>query len=90
MNDPKPEERAFWVKTDARCTNRKIGKLLGGYLFHALAPAEQAAFEKHLEECIACWTDVTNWGNISPAIVNRPAPAEIDRTKKSRSFKAGT
>jgi len=70
----KPEEMAFWVKTDARCNNPALGKLLGAYLFNALPPGELATFEEHCEECIACWTDVTNRENMRLA-ANDPAPS---------------
>ncbi len=82
----KPEEKAFWVKTDVGCINSEFGKLLGAYLFDALPPEKGAGFEKHMEECIACWTDVTNWGNLSLAAKVAQDPAR--RIGKPRSFRA--
>ncbi|HEV2199739.1 MAG TPA: zf-HC2 domain-containing protein [Bryobacteraceae bacterium] len=84
----KPEEMAFWVKTDASCNNPDLGNLLGAYLCDALSPEKRAGFENHLDECIACWTDVTNWENLGLAAKDRPAQLARD-PKKARSFRAG-
>lgn len=83
----KPKEKAFWVKTDAGCTDSEFGKLLGAFLFDALPLEQRTGFEKHLEECIACWTDVTNWGNLGLAAKDAQ-DAAARRGGKARSFRA--
>ena len=92
MDDPKvrTDETATWVMTDAYCTDERVGELLGDYLFNALTPETHAAFEEHLDRCVACFTAMTNWENIGPTVNSRPDPAGNDQAKKARSFKAGT
>jgi anti-sigma factor RsiW len=63
----KPNEMVFWMISDARCNNPEIGDLLGAYLCDALPPETREIFEAHLEECMGCWTDVTNWENMGLA-----------------------
>lgn len=83
----KPEEKAFLVKSDAQCNNPSLGNLLGAYLCDALPAEKRGDFEMHLEECIACWTDVTNWVNLGLA-AKRKSGASISDTQKAQSFKA--
>ncbi len=92
MDDPKArtDETAIWIRTDADCTDESVGILLGDYLLKALSPEEIAAFEKHLDQCVACFTAVTNWENISPTVKGQPNSAGSDQVTKPRSFKAGT
>jgi anti-sigma factor RsiW len=92
MDDSKArtDETAAWVTMDAHCTNEDIGNLLGDYLFNTLTPEDRAVFEVHLVQCVACFTAVTNWANISPAVKNQPSSTGNDQIKKARSFKAGT
>jgi hypothetical protein len=57
---------AFLIQSDAKCIDETIGNLLGKYLCDAVTTEEKERFEKHLNECGACWMDVTNWNNLSP------------------------
>jgi anti-sigma factor RsiW len=92
MDDRKErvDEKATWATTDAQCTDESVGELLGDYLFAALTPETRAVFEEHLDDCVACFTAVTNWENISPTVDGQPNPAESDQANKARSFKAGS
>lgn len=65
--DPNPSELVYFVKSDAKCIDVEIGQLLGKYLCNAVNPDEENLFKRHLGECIACWTDVTNWNNLDLA-----------------------
>jgi hypothetical protein len=49
--DPKAR---WWIKTDAKCTDRKVGALLAGYLFNKLNVQERRVFEQHVQDCILC------------------------------------
>ncbi|HEV2199740.1 MAG TPA: hypothetical protein VGR73_07955 [Bryobacteraceae bacterium] len=65
--DLEPNELVYFVKYDAECIDVNVGQLLGKYLCDAVDPKEKEIFERHLEECIACWTDVANWNNLGYA-----------------------
>ncbi len=60
-------ELAFFVKSDAECIDMNVGRLLGKYLCGAVNADEAELFERHLVDCIACLTDVTNWNNLGLA-----------------------
>ena len=49
------------MRTDAKCVNPKLGKLLGAYLGESLAAAKKQKFEKHLVDCLSCDVAVSNW-----------------------------
>ena len=76
----KTSELAFLMRTDDQCINQDVGDLLGAYLLGALRADQRTLFESHVNECLACWTDVTNWGNI--AQVKAPTPST--KAKSSR------
>lgn len=63
----KASDVAFFVKSDAECIDKDVSRLLGKYLCGAANADEAELFERHLDECIACWTDVTNWTNLGLA-----------------------
>lgn len=42
------------VKTDAQCTDLRIGKLLVDYVDKTLTPTEETKFEEHARDCLAC------------------------------------
>jgi len=67
MDNTPPTDLAFFVRSDARCMDKKVGQLLGKYLFQAVNAEEKDVFESHLEDCLPCWTDVTNWNNLKSA-----------------------
>ena len=49
------EPHGRWmIKTDAKCTNRKAGTLLIGYIFFELNERDRQTFELHVQYCIAC------------------------------------
>lgn len=55
---------AYFVKTRVKCIDQEIGRLLAAYLFDGLHAKQKMRFERHLEKCIACATDVINWNNL--------------------------
>jgi len=66
--DQQPDQLAYFVQSDAECCDPAgAGQLLGSYVCDALSPSEKDVFEQHMKECIACWTDVTNWNNLGLA-----------------------
>ena len=44
----------WWVQTDAKCTNQRIGSLLAPYLFNELNDRDQGRFERHVRSCTLC------------------------------------
>lgn len=48
-----PETR-WWIRTDAKCTDGRIGSLLARYLFRELNERDRLKFEQHVGSCIAC------------------------------------
>jgi len=44
----------FLIKTDATCTDRRIGALMAKYLFRELNDIDRRAFERHIRSCIPC------------------------------------
>jgi hypothetical protein len=44
----------WWIRTDAKCTNRGIGSLLARYLFNELNDRDRRTFERHVRSCIFC------------------------------------
>jgi len=48
------------VKTNAKCTDRKMDALLGGFLFQSLNDKDRRRFERHVRTCIACTASVHN------------------------------
>jgi len=61
------EEKFYCMKTDASCTDKRMGSLLARYLVGELAPLKEAAFEAHRQDCVACGTAVLNWQNLKAA-----------------------
>ena len=61
------QEVFYCVRTDARCTNAKTGRMLAKYLFGELSPEQCAKFEWHLRDCLACSAAVVNAGNLQAA-----------------------
>lgn len=57
-------DQGYFVQTDAICTDSTIGDLLGQYLFDELDTSLKENFERHLDECTACFVAVTNWRNL--------------------------
>ncbi len=53
--------KARWLfRTDAKCTNRKLGSLFARFLFQELNPQERRTFEGHVATCIHCAAMVHN------------------------------
>jgi hypothetical protein len=48
----------WWIRTNAKCSNRRIGALLARYLFRELSEHDRRRFEEHVRSCIACGTAV--------------------------------
>jgi Putative zinc-finger len=48
------------VKTDAQCTDLRIGKLLVDYVDKTLTPTEETKFEQHVRDCLACGAMLIN------------------------------
>lgn len=44
----------WWFRTDAKCTNQRIGSLLARYLFNELNDRGRRTFERHVRSCILC------------------------------------
>jgi hypothetical protein len=44
----------WWIQTDAKCTNQRIGSLLAHYLFNELNDRDRRRFERHVRSCIPC------------------------------------
>jgi len=84
----KPEEMAFFMQSNASCDNPQLGDLMGAYLCDALPTDKRAAFEAHLEGCIACWTDVANWENLGMA-AKEQRRGQTGEVNQAKSFKAG-
>lgn len=57
----------YCFKTDARCSNKRIGDLLPRYLLEELSPAKVISFEKHLRDCTACGAEVLTAWNLRAA-----------------------
>ena len=57
----------YCFKTDARCSNKRIGDLLPRYLLEELSPAKVISFEKHLRIVRACGAEV-----LTPRNLRRP------------------
>ena len=62
------KKRFYYIKTDARCSNKRLGGLLEGYFAGSLTPTESESFQQHLEECLFCSTRVENRDNIQAAM----------------------
>jgi anti-sigma factor RsiW len=58
------DEGVICIRTCARCTDKKLGALVGDYCRHELSPEQKSAFEGHLSECIACDSTVLNWQSL--------------------------
>jgi len=58
------KEEFFIVRTDARCTNQKLGSLLADYLLNNLTATKRSAFDRHRRGCVACNTAVYNARNL--------------------------
>jgi hypothetical protein len=52
------------------------GDLVGGYVLHALDPAEQDAMRRHLEECEVCRGEYSALAGL-PALLDRIEPADV-------------
>lgn len=52
------------------------GDLVGGYVLHALDPAEQDAMRQHLEECEVCRREYSALAGL-PALLDRIEPADV-------------
>lgn len=63
----------LWARTDAPCVNAKQGRLLGRYLGKDLSPKQQQAFERHMDECLACQITVLNWEHLRKALAEERA-----------------
>ena len=59
-----------FVKSDAKCGGDEQDSTIDSYLSGELSLPAAEAFEKHLEECSACGTDVANWQNIEAAVLH--------------------
>lgn len=44
----------WWIETDAKCTNQRVGSLLARYLFNELNDRDRRTFERHVRSCILC------------------------------------
>ncbi len=78
----------FCARTDARCVNAKEGRRLGRYLGKGLSPKQKLAFERHMDECLACEVAVMNWENLRKALVNERTQANPAPQHEARAFKA--
>jgi anti-sigma factor RsiW len=58
----------YCFKTDARCSNKRIGDLLPRYLLEELSPDKVVSFEKHLRDCTACGAEVLTAWNLRAAV----------------------
>jgi anti-sigma factor RsiW len=56
------------IRTNAQCTNKKMGDLVGRYLRNELPPDQTLSFEQHMSECIACDSTVLNWQSLKFAV----------------------
>lgn len=72
------QEVFYCVKTDARCTNVRSGKMLAGYLFGELSPERCMKFEEHLRDCIACSAAVVTARNLEAAFKAERNKSGID------------
>lgn len=49
------DPKARWlIRTDAKCTNQKLGSLFARFLFQELNSQDRRAFERHVGSCIHC------------------------------------
>jgi hypothetical protein len=78
----------LWARTDAQCVNAKEGRLLGRYLGKSLSPKQKLAFERHMDECLACEIAVLNWESLRKALANEHAGANPAPEQKERAYKA--
>jgi anti-sigma factor RsiW len=61
---------------------------LGGYLLEALAPGERVAFERHLETCERCRSELAELADL-PGLLARTAPAwELPAALEARTLVA--
>lgn len=44
----------WWIRSSAKCTNRRMRSLLVRYLFRELNEQDRRAFERHVRSCIEC------------------------------------
>ena len=56
------------MKTDAKCSDGRLGGLLEGYFGRCLTPTDCQSFRRHLEECLLCSAKVGNRENIEAAM----------------------
>jgi anti-sigma factor RsiW len=82
------DDEVICIRTDARCTNKKHGRFLGGYLSDDLPPNQKLTFERHRRECIACDTTVLNWENLRIALARKRADGNPEPGQKACAFKA--
>jgi len=83
-----PANVIVWARTDAQCSNRQEGRLLGRYLGKSLSPKQKVAFERHLDECLACEIAVSNWESLGNALRKRRSGENPGPEQSARSFKA--
>lgn len=83
----KEEKRFYYVKTDARCADSRLGGLLERYFTRSLVPTELESFQQHLEGCLLCSAKVENLENIEAAMEYynvTPEQAAADPGKATR------
>lgn len=68
QNEPVSEEPIFIARTDAKCTDPRLGELLGAYLGDALSAEEKQRFKKHIQDCLSCDVSVCNWFQLRRAL----------------------
>ncbi len=72
------QEVFYCVKTDAKCTDTKSGRMLAGYLFGDLSQEQCDKFERHLRDCLACSAAVVTARNVRAALQAEEKNSNID------------
>jgi anti-sigma factor RsiW len=76
------DESVICVRTEVRCTDRKIGALVGRYLRNELSAERKLVFERHMSECFACDSTVFNWENLKFAAASLRGASRASKTGK--------
>ena len=64
----KPGKRSYWIRTDATCTDKKIGRLYTMYARDRLKPATKARFEDHMFSCMYCAVAVLDFWSLEKMV----------------------
>jgi Putative zinc-finger len=63
-----PEPVFYFVTTNAECVDEQLGGRLLEYINRTLPPEEAVEFEAHMQDCVACETDCSNWKELASAV----------------------